>query len=220
MNHSSSQSSVAITTIVVALVIVVGSAAVNAFLMTATPAYAAPAKEKVIQRHQAEGASATWNDISIEVPGEGTVVSADLHVVESELGTDIAVHLITEEGFLLAGFTTIDQDVFDADSKLTSGTLSPVTMNVFGESPTPIEITIQATWEGTGDLSKTKLNFHSTSDDFSSKFKSSGSVRLASAEGSINNANLGTTTSDIVDPPPVLFTAREVDMTVSENIVS
>jgi hypothetical protein len=222
MNHHLSQTSVAITAIVVvALIIVVGSTAVNAFLMmTAIPAYAAPAKEKVIERSQIEGGFAEWTDISVEVPGVGTVVYADLNVAESDGGTtDIFVELITEEGNSLQGFTTIDQNVFDTDKKLTSATLSPVTMEVvtfdeFGNVIGTAEITIQATWEGTGDLGTRKSIEHGRSDDFSFKSKSLVLVREASAEGSINNANLGT--SDLA----FLFAIETVEVTVSKNIIT
>ena len=51
MNHSS-KASVTVTAIVVALVLV-GSTAVNAFLVTATPAYAA--KDRVVVKGQCVG---------------------------------------------------------------------------------------------------------------------------------------------------------------------
>jgi hypothetical protein len=220
MQHSSSQkTSVAITAIVVALVIVVGSTAVNVFLMATTPAYAAPAKEKVIERNQGIGGVAEWTDISIEVPGVGTVVFAGLRVFETAEGTDIFVELITEEGNFADGFTTIDQNVFDANKKLTSATLSPVTIEVvvFDEDFNVIgtaEITIQATWEGIGDVSTTKINIHSEFDGFSEKFKGSFQVREATAEGSINNENLGT--ADFAE----LRAFKQVVMTVSESIIT
>jgi hypothetical protein len=217
MNHSS-KTSVAITAIVVALGIV-GSTAVNAFLMTITPAYAVSAKDKVIERNQGDGGSAEWSDISLEVPGVGAVVYAELFVAETEEGTDIFVALNTEEGNFAQGFTTIDQNIFDANKKLTSATLSPLTIevSVFDESLNFIgtaEINIQGIWQGTGDLLTQKANLHTKSDEFSIKSKESFLVRAAIAEGRINNANLGT--SDFAE----LFASKQAIMTVSESIIS
>jgi hypothetical protein len=222
MNHSSLNISTIIA-VVLALGIV-GSTTVNAFLMTTTPAYAAPAKDKVITRGQGEAGAAVWNDISVDVPGIGIVVNVLLNAFETEAGTDIRVQLETfeietgEHNFL-EGFTTIDQNVFDAEKKLTSATLSPVTMqvDVFDEHFNLIgtaEITIQATWDGTGDLATSKDNQHIKSDNFSVKFKGSSLFREATAEGSINNANLGT--SDAAQ----LNAFKQVEMTVSKSIIS
>src|SRR5918999_2945287 len=155
-------SSLALIAIVVALGIVT-STAVNAFLMTTTPAYAAPAKDKVIVRDQVTGADAGWSDINVEVPEVGTVQFATLEVFETEAGTNIVVQLVTEEGIIVEGFTSIDPNVFEIDKQLTSATLFPVTMEVIisDESSNPIgtaEITVQTTWEGIGDILRRNLN--------------------------------------------------------------
>jgi hypothetical protein len=206
-----------ITVVILALGIV-GSTAVNAFLMTTTPAYAAPGKEKVIERTQSEAGYAVWEDIRVEVPGVGTVLYVELYVLESEGANDIvSVALYTEESGWLQGFTTADQNVFDANSILTSATLSPVTIEVsdtFNEFSTPIEITIEATYEGTGDLTKTKFNFHSKTGAFSAKSMGSSLSREASADLSINNVNLGTTDN------AHLSAFKQIRMQVSENIIS
>jgi hypothetical protein len=206
---------------VVALGIVVGSTAVNAFLMT-TPAYAAPSKDKVIERRQSSSGEAVWEDIRVEVPGVGTVTFARITFIGSEVDktTDVHAILITEEGveFFAEGFTTIDQILFETDKKLTSATLSPVTLEVgyFDEFDNFIttEITVQATWEGTGYLDQLKLGEHFKSDNFSFKSKASIVGRDATAEGSINNANLGT-----ADRADLLYT-KVMEMTVSESIIS
>lgn len=220
MNHSSSQTSIAITAILVALGVVVGSTAANASHMMTTPAYAVPSKEKVIEIFQSQGASAEWTDISVEVPGVGTVVYALLDVIGGEGGTtDIHVSLITEEGHSLRGFTRIGQDVFDTDKQMRIATLSPVTMEVVifdadGSTIGTAEITIQATWEGTGDLSTRKSIEHARGEDFSFKSKQSVLLREASAEGSINNANLGTSDSAF------FFAFDVLQVTVSKNIIT
>jgi hypothetical protein len=210
--------SMAVIAIVVALGIV-GSIAVNAFLMSTTPAYAAPAKDKVIVRDQVTGADAGWDDINVEVPEVGTVQFATLEVFETEAGTNIVVQLATEEGNIAEGFTTIDPNVFEIDNKLTSATLSPVTIEVIisDESSNPIgtaEITVQATWEGIGDILTQKSKFKEDLDGFSQKVKGSDESRRAIAEGSIDNADLGT--ADVAN----LFAFKQVTMTVSESIIT
>jgi hypothetical protein len=219
MNRSSSKASVTIAAIVVALGLVASTTAVNAFLMTAKPAYAAPAKDKVIVRNQGIEAYATWNDISVEVPDVGTVVLASIEVIESQAGTDLLVNLFTEEGNQASGFTTIAQDVLEVDNKLASATLSPVEIQVtiFDEFLNIIgtaEVTVQATWEGTGDIlsqnTKNKIEF----GEISGKFKGSTQGRAATAEGSIDNTDLGTTSNALL----VVF--KQMEMVVSESIVA
>jgi hypothetical protein len=218
MEHSSQKKSVAITAIVVALGII-ASTAVNAFLMTTTPAYAAPTKDKVIVRDQGTGALAFWDDINVEVPDVGTVLQAEIRAFETEAGTDIIVGLILEDGNFAFGFTTIDQNVFEIDKKLTSATLSPVTVEVtifddfFNEIGTAA-VTVQATWEGFGDTLTQKAKVNTNFEGFSEKFKGSLQVRGATAEGSIDNLNLGTT--DLAQ----LRAFKQVVMTVSESTIT
>jgi hypothetical protein len=207
-----------ITAIALALGIV-GSTAVDAFLMAAPVAYAAPAKDKVIVRDQVTGADAGWTDINVKVPEVGTVQFATLEVFETEAGTNIVVQLVTEEGNIAEGFTAIDPNVFEIDNKLASATLSPVTMEVIisDESSNPIgtaEITVQATWEGIGDILTQKSKFKEDLDGFSLKIKGSDESRRAIAEGSIDNADLGT--ADVAN----LFAFKQVTMTVSESIIT
>jgi hypothetical protein len=198
---------------------IVASTSVNAFLMTTTPAYAVSPHEKFIERDQATAAQAEWTDTSIEVPGVGTVEFAFVQAVHSDTGTDIFVHLETSEGNIADGFTTVDQNVFTSNKKLTSATLSPVTVEVtvfdeFGDPVGTAEITIQATWDGTGDLFKEKINDHVKFGKFSDKFMLTSDVRFAIAEGSLNDANLGT--SDFAR----LAAVKTVEMAVSKDIIS
>jgi hypothetical protein len=202
---------------IVAALCIVTSTAVNAFLMTTTPAYAAPAKD--IVRDQVTGADAEWSDINVEVPEVGTVQFATLEIFETEAGTNIVVQLVTEEGNIAEGVTTIDPNVFGIDNNLRSATLSPVTIEVtiIDESSNPIgtaEITVQATWEGIGDILTQKSKFKEDLDGFSQKVKGSDESRRAIAEGSIDNADLGT--ADVAN----LFASKHVAMTVSESIIN
>lgn len=180
---------------------------------------------KVINRNQGAGGAARWNDISVEVPGIGTVVYAEHVVAESEgtagKFTDIFVLLGTEEGNTVQGFTTIvDQNVFDAGNTLRSATLSPVRMevSVSDESGNIIgttEITVQSTWEGTGELHKEKVSQHFKSDGFYGKLRADTLlIDEGSAEVSINNANLGTT-DDVT-----LFAFKRLEMEVDKSIIS
>lgn len=219
----SSQEEGAITSITVIAIVaalgIVTSTAVNAFLMTTTPAYAAPAKDKVIVRDQVTGADAGWSDINVEVPEVGTVQFATLEVFETEAGTNIVIQLVTEEGNIAEGVTTIDPNVFEIDNNLRSATLSPVTIEVTisDESSNPIgtaEITVQATWEGIGDILKQKSKLNTEFEEFSEKVKESDVSRRAIAEGSIDNADLGT--ADVAN----LFAFQQVTMRVSESIIS
>jgi hypothetical protein len=216
--HSLQKTSAPITAIVVALGIV-ASTAVNPFLMTLTPAYAAPGKDKVIERNQGKQAFAFWDDISVEVRGIGTVVSAHFDVIETEQDTILYVILFTEDGNFADGLTTIDPNAFDIDKKLTTATLSPVKIEVvkydeFSNEIGRAEITIQATWEGTGELSTEKDKGHFKSENFREHFAQSSQFRDATAEGSINDVNLGT--SDFAE----LLAFKLVDIIVSENIIT
>jgi hypothetical protein len=220
MEHSSQKTPLAKTAIVFALGLV-ASTAVNAFLMTTTPAYAAPSKDKVTVRAQGEGGFALWNDISVEVPGVGTVVSVELTARETTTGINtVCVVLGTEEGDVAEGCTFTDQTVFEADNNLKSASLSPVTLQVFefdefGNVIGEAQITIQATWEGIGDTFTQRLNQHeSEGKHFREHFKNSFLGRQATAEGSLNDANLGT--ADVAD----LDTVKLMIMTISESIIT
>ena len=179
-----------------------------------------PSKDRVIERGEGEGGFAQWNDISLEVPGVGTVVFADLTVSEGVFEIPILnVFLNTEEGNIAEGVAFIDQNVFGVDKKLTTATLSPVTMQLFvsdefGNFIETTEITIQATWEGTGDTLKQRFIQHSSSDNFKVHFKQTHLSTQATAEGSINGANLGTTNA------AELFAFKQVRMEVSESIIN
>jgi hypothetical protein len=219
-HHSQKTRKTTTSKTIIAIVLALGilaSTAANAFLTTTTPAYAVSTNEKVIERFQATAARAEWTDVSIEVPGVGTVVGAFVQAVRSDTGTDVFVGLQTAEGNFANGFATVDPSVFTIDKKLTSATLSPVTIEVtvfdeFGDPIGTAEITIQATWEGTGDVFTDKINDHIKFGKFSEKFKGTANVRDAIAEGSLNGANLGT--SEFAD----LIAVKTVEMTVSSII--
>lgn len=120
----------------------------------------------------------------------------------------------------LEGCTNTDQNVFDTDKKLESASLSPVTMQVFeldefGNVIDEAQITIQVTWEGTGDTFTQRVNEHeSEGKHFRLHFKNTFFGRQATAEGSINNVNLGTTEA------AELSTFKRMIMSVSESILN
>lgn len=217
MIHSS-KASVTLTTIVVAFA-VVASTAVNALLMNTTPAYAAPSKEKVIVRTDVTAATGLWQDISVDVPGIGTVIGASIRVIESDTGTEVFVGFETEEGNLAFGSTTLDEGGFEIDSKLTSATLSPVSIDVtiFDEAFSPIgtgEVTVQATWEGIGDILSQKTKVRTDLVGLREKLTDSVESRVAIAEATVNGADLGTAES------AQMATGKTVQMTVIDTAIT
>jgi hypothetical protein len=242
MRHSKKEDKISIrkmktkattTTNVIALLAIVTLVATA--LTTTTqmaPVYAAPAKERAIFLDDAIGAAATWTDINLEVPGiDSNVVYATLFVSEGKRvldGTTITDTLVsmsfyTENGNLYDTFTVIeDPNVFDADGKkLTTATLNPTVLEftIYDENINPIgkaEITVEATWEGTGDLHKAHFGIHFKSDTTTQKVKGSSLVRDASAEGSLNGVSLGAS-----DSARIFTTERsEVFTTLSDSTSS
>ncbi len=149
---------------------------------------AAALESKTIFRQNGDAAVASWFD--------GTN-STGLSVTETDDGTDVFVSICTLDvtGSLNCkfGFTNIQEDVFAIDKKLTTATLSPVKIDLFDFNTGTVEtITVQAQWTGAGDLAKTSFRFTSKSGEFTAKFSDSSSIRDATATGSINNQDLGT----------------------------
>ncbi len=153
---------------------------------------AAALESKTIFRQSGVAAVASWSD---ETP-DGTTFTG-LAADETNDGTDVFVFIDTPTTFKFGSIFT-QEDVFDINNKLTTATLSPVQMNlsVFNSSTEEFigeeTITIQAQWTGVGDLTKNSFKFMSKSDEFTAKFSDSSTIRDASATGSINSQELGT----------------------------
>lgn len=146
---------------------------------------AAALETKIISRQNGESATASWSDATA---GSFT----DLFVTKTNDGIDIFVIISTPTSFKL-GFILTQENVFDIDNKLTTATLSPVTLDLFDfNTGTTETVTIQAQWTGSGDLTKNSFKFMSKSGEFISKFSDKSAFRQATAIGSIGDIVLGT----------------------------
>lgn len=140
---------------------------------------------KTITRQNGEAALASWSDTA-------TGSFTQLSVTETNDGTDIFVFISTPTSFKF-GFIFTQENVFDIDKKLTTATLSPVTLDLFDFSTGTVEtITIQAQWTGMGDLTRNSFKFMSKSGEFIAKFSDNSVIRQATATGSIDGTDLGT----------------------------
>jgi hypothetical protein len=151
---------------------------------------AAALDSKTIFRQNGNAADASWSS-----PDGSTFTG--LSVSKTDDGTDVFVFISTPTTFKF-GFIFTQEDVFDINNKLTTATLSPVKVDLFDLSTGTVEtITIQAQWTGFGDLTKSSSKFTSKSGEFVEKFSDSSTIRAATATGSINGQDLGT--SDFAD---------------------
>lgn len=138
---------------------------------------------KTITRQNGNSAFASWSD---------GASSTFLGVFENNDGTDIFVSICTP-GICKSGFTFTQQDVLNADRRLTTATLTPVQVVLFDFSTGTSEtITIQAEWTGVGDLIKSSSHSISKFGDFMFKFSGSSTFREAEATGSVNGQDIGT----------------------------
>ncbi len=140
-------------------------------------------KQKTLNNGDAGFAS--WSDGS---------TTTSLSVFETQGETDIFVDICTAD-FSSCKFGSIFtlENVFDVDKKLNTATLAPVKIDMFDFNTGTVEtITIQAQWTGVGDLTKSSFTLKSKSGDFTAKFSDDSVFRDASATGSINSQDLGT----------------------------
>lgn len=146
---------------------------------------AAALESKAISRQNGEAATASWSDM-------GTGSYTDLSVTETNDGIDIFVIISTPTSFKFGSILT-QENVFDIDKKLSTATISPVTLDLFDFSTGTMEtITIQAQWTGFGDLTRNSFKFTSKSGEFIAKFSDNSVIRQATATGSIGDIDLGT----------------------------
>jgi hypothetical protein len=239
MEHSSQKKLPFAKTVMVVALGLVASTAGNAFLMmmaTTEPAYAAPSKQTEMQSEDRFGASASWDrdENVLEIPGLGRLLDASIFVDEENLlesdiiEAEIRVQLTLVDGNVVIcaqGSTPIDPDAFDMDKQLRSATLSPVTVEVVifddlscSNATGTAEITIQATWEGIGDITKFTSHQKAKNTEPSGgvsipKVTSTTEVRQAIAQGSINNVDLGTGTDDSAE----MFHDETVQKVVTES---
>jgi len=127
-----------------------------------------------------------------------------LSVTQSDIGTDIWMYIctydITGNGSCKSGEIITQDNVFSMDKKLESASLKSVQIELYqwncdasGCWETPAGIaTIEATWSGTGTISKGSYKWMSKDDNYMAKGSSSSSSRTATAQGTLNNKELGT----------------------------
>ena len=150
-------------------------------------------ESKEIYRDEGMAAYASWYEYS-----DGVNTEKFIQATKSNDGTDIFVYIWTYDENTgdwsdKWGYMFTQEDVFEIDKKLESATLSPVDIELFDWNTGTVEtITIAAQWTGEGDVMKSSFKHISKYDDFMSKYSDKSSFREATATGSINDEDLGT----------------------------
>ena len=156
-------------------------------------------EQKTLYRQNGIAAYADWT----ETTNEGITTDNYLSVTESDDGTDIYLSIctydITGNGSCKSGYKFTQDNVFSMDKKLDSASLNTVQIDLYqwncdqnGCWETPADpATIEATWTGTGDISKGSYKWMSKYGDYISKGSSSSLSRDATANGKINGNDLG-----------------------------
>ena len=149
-------------------------------------------EEKTIYRQNGESAYAEW----YEQTPDG-ITDKYVSVTKTDKGTDIFVGVCTSDisGYFTckSGYAFTTEDVFTTDKKLGSAVLSAINVDVYDWNTNTVEtVTIQAEWTGTGDSIKGSYKFSSKFGDYVSKYSSSSTQREATATGSLNGVELGT----------------------------
>lgn len=152
---------------------------------------------KSLSRNNDASASASWTEIN-----NNATTNTYLSIYETDDGTDIYVSQYTYDNSepyywysssYKSGCLFTKDNVFKIDKKLNSASLSEVKIDLndwnAGETET---VTLKVDWTGEGDISTGSYKSSSTYDDYVSKSSSSSSHRQASATGSINDSDLGT----------------------------
>lgn len=151
---------------------------------------------KSLSRSNDASASASWTKTY-----DNATTYTYLSITDTDDGTDIYVYTYTYDtsdpywysySYKSGCLFTKDQ-VFKIDKKLNSASLSEVKIDLNDwNNGTTETVNIKADWTGEGDISTGSYKSSSTQDDYIWKSTSSSSHRQASATGSINNSDLGT----------------------------
>lgn len=157
-------------------------------------------QQKIINRQNGESAYADWT----KTTGDLTT-DTFLWVAKSNVGTDILMYIctydITGSGSCKSGGIITQDNVFGMDKKLGSASLESVQIDLFEWicdengmcSQTPAgTANIGATWTGTGKVSMGSYKWMSRDGNYMAKGSSSSSSRTATALGTLNNEELGT----------------------------
>lgn len=159
-------------------------------------------QEKIIHRQDGIQAMADWT----KTTGDLTT-DTFLMVTKSNIGTDIWISICTYDiigsGSCKSGVTITQDNVFRMDKKLSSANLESVQIELFewicdenSCTQTPAgTANIGATWTGTGEISTGSYKWMSRDGNYMAKGSSSSSSRMATAQGRLNNEDLGTSAS-------------------------
>ncbi|KCZ72568.1 hypothetical protein ANME2D_00997 [Candidatus Methanoperedens nitroreducens] len=161
-------------------------------LLLSTSISAVALESKTIYRQNGAAAYAVWSETAGDV-----YTDKFLSVTKTNDGTDIYVSICTfsTEGDYSCkwGYKFTPEAVFDINKKLESATLSTVQVDLYDwYSPAMETVTIQAQWTGTGDATKGSYKVISKYGDYTSKYSDRSTFREATATGSIDDQELGT----------------------------
>lgn len=153
---------------------------------------AAALESKTINRQNGISASASWS----ERTANGTA-DTYLNVAETDDGTDVFVSVCTSDSTgnysCKWGYKFTTENIFDMDRKFNSATLSAVQVDLYDWYSYTVEpTTIQAQWTGVGDTSKGSYKSISKYGDYVSKYSDSSTYRDATATGTRDGQDLGT----------------------------
>lgn len=150
-------------------------------------------ESKSIYRDEGAAAYASWSEYT-----DGVNTHKSIHATTSNDGTDISVSIWTYDENTgdwsdKWGYMFTQENVFKINNKLKSATLAPVEIELYDWNTGTVEtINIAAQWTGVGDVTGSSYKYISKYDDFMSKYSDKSSFREATAIGSINDEDLGT----------------------------
>src|SRR3989344_2242084 len=130
---------------------------------------------------------------------EGTSIYSYLQVVETKSGTDVMFFTCTEwvegdENFSSCkdGYLFTTDDVFSVDKKLNTATLSVADLELWDWNAGTFEfVTLEAVWNGTGDLMKGSFKVVDKFDNVTQKFSDRSTMRDAMANAEVGGMDLG-----------------------------
>jgi len=163
---------------------------------------------KTVSRVNGTAAEAVWESVDGNVVTD-TYVAADVTNLGSEVYLEVDTFNTETSDFTCknAYVLTPDASLFTVN-KLNSATLNPVTVELYDcfTLEDMGSTTVQANWTGAGKTVKQSVVFR-TRGGFSETFKSTSVLRNASATGSLNSVDLGS--SFLAD----LVQFKQMDMT-------
>ncbi|MHC1755331.1 MAG: hypothetical protein AB9861_07860 [Methanosarcina sp.] len=155
-------------------------------------------EQKSMSRYSSECAEASWTEVS----GNRTI-NTHLSLTKTDDGTSVYFNsYISGPNYWSNkwGSTYTKDGVFKISKNLDSASLSEIEMEVYYYSYDEMGIytsgtetlTLKADWTGVGETSESSSKYISKQNDYTSKSSESYLSRKATATGSINNFNLGT----------------------------